>query len=417
MALQSIDGIFFTRMNKCFYFLESSRIQALNKKCLDIRFDHCLNEHERPSKSMKKYSVPTTQQQRINPPATAIDMFTPAQERLQVSWTPLDLNRIVEHVKQSRAYERIIEYLAHQEELFVSERVIIFFLHAVYDDSFATIALYARYTVALFNHAQKEFYHINSHDIDAFIRHHQIQGSKPGTINTIIGALKSFFRHLVDAGILTVNPTAFVKKKRYDAKQRLPGHLSHSLSDTELQQLFEGMAVCGASLRDQALFKVLFLTGIRAEEAVRLKWSHLVCWQTRWYLDVFGKGSKRRRVYIPKQALAALNVYREHMGISEGGIHKDSRPLFAHLRKPHTHISRHGLYVLVKKWCTQLLGRTDISPHWFRHSCFTQLAHKGASLESIKTLAGHESVETTMQYNEAAQLMQPAGMLFEDTHE
>ncbi len=327
-------------------------------------------------------------------------------------WEPIVLKEILEHFMASRQYERIGDYIALQDTMVANERIILFFLHTVYDDSLATIQLYARYTTMLINYAQKDFHQITAADIDAFIRHQQKNGSKPATINTSLGALKSFFRHLVDAGIITLNPTAFLKKKKNGQTRVLPGHLAHSLSEQELIQLFKGMSKNNAPLRDQALFHVLFLTGIRAEEAVRLKWSHFVSWQDKWYLDVFGKGSKTRRVYLPKQAVEKIQIYKSDMIIRKGII--DAQPLFAHLYKPNKHITRHGLYVLVKKWCKRLLGRTDVSPHWFRHSCFTQLAHKGASLESIKALAGHESVETTMRYNEAAQLMRPAGMLFEN---
>lgn len=360
---------------------------------------------------MKNYFFSDAQGKLIGQSSSDVPLLHTLQE-VEQTWSPLSIKRILVHFRSSRQYERVIDYINVQEDLLPNEGVILFFLHAVYDDSFATMELYARYITDLINYVQKDFHHIISQDVDAFIRYRQLNGSRPATINTIIGALKSFFRHLVDAGILTLNPTAFLKKKRNDTKQNLPGHLSHSLSESELQRLFDGMMEQGASLRDQALMQVLFLTGIRAEEAVRLKWSHIVTWQSRWYLDVFGKGSKRRRVYLPIQAIEVIQEYGKLLGI-ELGAAGNSKPLFAHLRRPNEHISRHGLYVLVKKWCKRLLGRTDVSPHWFRHSCFTQLAHKGASLESIKALAGHESVETTMQYNEAAQLMQPAGILFE----
>lgn len=358
-----------------------------------------------------KKDLGSVQQQVLSP----LPMGDVLKSLTQDRWKPLRLKHVLMHFTASRQYERITDYIVMQKDLLASERVVLFFLHTVYDDSLATMELYARYTLDLMNYAQKDFHQITAQDVDAFVRHHQLNGSKPATVNTIIGALKSFFRHLVDAGILTLNPTAFLKKKKYDAKQSLPGHLSHSLSALELQQLFDGMVTYGASLRDQALFRILFLTGIRAEEAVRLKWSNLVIWQMKWYLDVLGKGSKTRRVYLPRQAVDALQAYGKHIGIIGPVVMGDPRPMFAHSRKPYAHITRHGLYVLVKKWCKQLLGRTDISPHWFRHSCFTQLAHKGASLESIKALAGHESVETTMRYNEAAQLMQPAGVLFEES--
>ena len=68
---------------------------------------------------------------------------------------------------------------------------------------------------------------------------------------------------------------------------------------------------------------------------------------------------------------------------------------------------------MVKKWLTVLMNRPEVSPHWFRHSCFTALACKGVRLESIKAMAGHASIETTMLYNEAAQLMEPAGAAFD----
>ncbi|MBP9497335.1 MAG: site-specific integrase, partial [Bilophila sp.] len=51
---------------------------------------------------------------------------------------------------------------------------------------------------------------------------------------------------------------------------------------------------------------------------------------------------------------------------------------------------------------------------WFRHSCFTQLASRGARLESIQALAGHANIQTTMHYNEAAQLMSPASAIFDE---
>ena len=48
--------------------------------------------------------------------------------------------------------------------------------------------------------------------------------------------------------------------------------------------------------------------------------------------------------------------------------------------------------------------------------CFTYLASKGVRLESIQALAGHASIDTTMLYNEAAQLMVPAGTAFNKSH-
>ena len=342
-------------------------------------------------------------------------MFVPATLAAQLpenpprgEWVPLDLKKILFHFSASRDYENIADYIAFQDDLLPDERIILFFLHAIYDDSLATVNLYARYIVGLLNHVQRSFRAVRAADVDAYMRHFQMNGASPATVNTVGATLKSFFRHLVDSGLLSMNPTAFLKKRRKASSRALPGHLAHSLAEEELEKLFRGMAEAGAPFRDIVLFRLLFMTGLRAEEAVTLNWADLVVWQGQWYLDVMGKGSKARRVYLPDAVRDGLEELRRRTSP------RPEQPLFANLRRPDRHITRHGLYYLVKKWSAAAIARTDISPHWFRHSCFTHLAARGASLESIKALAGHESIETTMHYNEAAQLMKPAGMVFND---
>ena len=177
---------------------------------------------------------------------------------------------------------KISEYISFQSDLLPDERVILFFLHAVYANSTKTIELYALYIIGLFNYAKKSFNHLKAWDIDAYLRHLTNKGLKPSSRNTAAATLRSFFRHLVDSGVCTVNPAAFLKRKRNDGKGSLPGHLSHSLGRDELERLFAGMEEVGAPFRDIVLFRVLFMTGLRAEEAVSLKWMNVINWQGRW---------------------------------------------------------------------------------------------------------------------------------------
>ena len=86
-------------------------------------------------------------------------------------WTPLDRKRVLEHFMLSRDYENIAEYISFQSDLLPDERVILFFLHAVYANSTKTIELYALYIIGLFNYAKKSFNHLKAWDIDAYLRH------------------------------------------------------------------------------------------------------------------------------------------------------------------------------------------------------------------------------------------------------
>lgn len=349
-------------------------------------------------------------------PDVAVPEIMALAPRDDAVWRPLSLPRVIRHFAASRRAARIETYLAEASALLPDEKILLFFLHTIFSGSMATIQLYARYIVAFLNHAEKPFHTVTHLDADAYLRSRAAEGAKPTTINTIAAALKSFYRHLSDARILPHNPTAFLKKKREARSRVLPGHLSHSLGEKELEILFRGLERCRAPQRDQALFILLFMTGLRAEELVRLTWKDLLEWQGQWYLDILGKGAKARRVYVPARALQALLRYREEIygaAPSRSTSAIADLPLLGHIRRPKQRLTRHGVYRLVKKWCTALLGKGEVSPHWFRHTCFTQLAHKGVALEAIKALAGHESLETTMRYNEAAALMEPAGRAFE----
>lgn len=324
------------------------------------------------------------------------------------AWRPLRFSLMLEVFRQSRAHTHINLFLDSLPGLLPDERILLYYLHFLYQNSEATIALYARYIIGLLNDAGLPCRQITALHVDAYIRRLELDGMKPGSVNTVAAAIRSFYRALNCSGFLQHNPAAFLKKRRNSGKAVLPGHLTHSLSSGELHRLFARMREFQAPLRDIVLFHILFMTGLRAEEAVRLVWHNCVIWQENIYIDILGKGGKARRVYLPGPARTLLEQFRTTVD------HAPDSPVFSSLTHPSRQISRHGLYALVKKWTGRCLGRTDISPHWFRHSCFTQLAGRGAALESIKALAGHESIETTMHYNEAAKLMKPAGMLFDN---
>ncbi|MFI3271071.1 MAG: tyrosine-type recombinase/integrase [Pseudomonadota bacterium] len=278
----------------------------------------------------------------------------------------------------------------------------------------STIELYARYTVQFLNYSCKDFHAITYIDVDAFIKSLQIEGAKPATVNTVNATLKSFYKTMVDARFIESNPTAFLKKAKKQREQVLAGHLQHSFSAEEMETLLAYMQI-HAPQRDYVLMMFLYTTGLRAIEACSLTWDAIIQWQNQWYVDVVGKGSKARRVYIPEKTFTLLMNYRQSTLQQRPKTSIKSRlaePIFPNQRKIHAHLSRHGMYKIIKRWIFEALGK-DASPHWMRHTCFTQQRLLGATLESIQAGAGHASIETTMQYNEAAALMDPAGKVFD----
>ncbi len=342
-------------------------------------------------------------------------IYIEEQKLVFSNWQELNKKRIIKNFKDSLAFERIDIFLKKNTELLPNEKVILFWLSKIYNSSMNTVELYCNYVVRFLNFIKKDFNHVTYVDVDAFLRHLRNANMKPNTINTISATLKSFFRTMTDARFVEYNPTSFVKKSKNTRKATLQGHLQHSFSSNEMKTLLEHMKL-NAPIRDYIIVHILYTTGLRAVELCNLRWEDLVEWQGGWYFDVIGKGSKARRVYVPKTSMEELMSFRQRifkMPAYSAAPHLDTLPIFSNMRDLKIPISRHSIFRVVKHWVELSLGKTA-SPHWFRHTCFTQQRLRGATIESIQSSAGHSSIETTMQYNEAAALMKPAGKVFDD---
>jgi hypothetical protein len=162
-------------------------------------------------------------------------------------WEPLSRKRILRYFDRSLEYADVSTYVSAQGELLPDERIILVFLNAVYTQSLATVELYCRYVVELLNYARKPSFSVTARDVESYIRQCRMKGLKPRSVNTIIGALKSYFKRLADTGAIALNPTAFIKKRKDGAGISLPGNLTHSLSESEMLLLFDRLAERGGT--------------------------------------------------------------------------------------------------------------------------------------------------------------------------
>ncbi|WP_045216283.1 tyrosine-type recombinase/integrase [Desulfonatronovibrio magnus] len=64
-----------------------------------------------------------------------------------------------------------------------------------------------------------------------------------------------------------------------------------------------------------------------------------------------------------------------------------------------------SLYKLVRKYGLEALGK-QISPHWFRHTYATHIRARNVDVKAVSMLLGHNSIQTTMNYDHSFQLQQ-----------
>jgi site-specific recombinase XerD len=149
----------------------------------------------------------------------------------------------------------------------------------------------------------------------------------------------------------------------------------------------------GTGRRDAALLALLWSTGMRRQEAVRLDledYNH----QTG-ELKVHGKGNKTRLVYIANGAAMALQAWLAVRG-SEAG------PLLWATVKGGRLVARRLNDQAVYDILAKLAARAqvaDFSPHDMRRTFASDLIDAGADLVVVQKLMGHANVTTTARYD------------------
>lgn len=206
-------------------------------------------------------------------------------------------------------------------------------------------------------------------------------------------SVRSFYRYLQQEEIAAADPTLNLEAPK--VWRRLPGYLT--LDEVE-RLLAQPDRSTPAGLRDAAMLELLYATGLRVSELVRVEVSDVQF--EMGFLRCLGKGSKERLIPIGKTALAALERYLA-AGRPKLGRRPVSSALF--LNQHGRPLTRQGFWKILRAYGRPAGIRTRLSPHRLRHSFATHLLERGADLRSVQLLLGHADISTTQIYTHVAQ--------------
>lgn len=193
-----------------------------------------------------------------------------------------------------------------------------------------------------------------------------------------------------EAGLLRRDPGAQLATPK--TRRELPA----VLHTDQAGNLVESVTVDDAdpiALRDRLILELLYGTGIRVGELVRIDIDDVDA--ERRLVRVFGKGSKERSVPYGGPAQRALDGWltRGRPAI----VTSDSGPALL-LGRRGSRIDPRTVRRLVHQRIAQVPGAPDIGPHGLRHSAATHLLEGGADLRAVQELLGHSSLATTQIY-------------------
>jgi site-specific recombinase XerD len=222
-------------------------------------------------------------------------------------------------------------------------------------------------------------------DIDAWIETSFQQRLAPGTIATRLRVVQGLFTFLRDQGDVVQSP---IRLPRHHIL--VPQDLPRPMAEGEVVAFFRVID----TLRDRTMFLLMLRCGLRVGEVSRLSWAAIDFSQGTLRID-HSKGHVDRVVYLSPDVAKALRQWHglqvaPTLSVFPSRVtRKGGAPLTA--RQIRNRMTRY----------LKLAGITKAySPHSLRHTFATQLLNAGASLEVVKELMGHRSLDVTLRYTQ-----------------
>ena len=223
------------------------------------------------------------------------------------------------------------------------------------------------------NHFKTNYGECNKENLLAY-KGFLVEHFKPQTVNLRLQGLNKYLE--------------FIKKEKLKlkfVKVQQKNFLENVISDADYRFLKRKLKEDG---HKEWYFVVWFMaaTGARVSELLQIKVEHV----ESGYLDMYSKGGKVRRLYIPKTLRQEATVWLADECITSGYIFRNR---YGNL------ISTRGISQQLKHFA-KLYGINPqvVYPHSFRHRFAKNFLEKFNDIAFLADLMGHESIETTRIY-------------------
>jgi len=206
-----------------------------------------------------------------------------------------------------------------------------------------------------------------------------------------IRAVKRLFEYLEDTHRLLINPTeGIVETCR---KNRKTGRV---LTTKEMTKLLDQPNLSlNSQIRDKAVMEVLYATGIRSDELLRLNIYDPDFKDKVLYIRK-GKGKKQRVVPLGDAAVKYLKEYLEKIRPRHARRNPKEKTLF--LTVEGLPLTWNCMRTKIDMYRKQAGIKEPVGLHAFRRSCATHMLQQGADIRYIQKLLGHKYLKTTQQY-------------------
>lgn len=256
-----------------------------------------------------------------------------------------------------------------------------------------TIESYSRDIAIFFEFLLKENASIEDVDlilIRNFLSSQIDKGNSKRTCKRRISSLRHFYNFLLRANYVKDNPFLYISSPRTSNK------LPEALTKEQIEKIFTETENRKDELKDRdlAILKLLYYSGIRASELIRLE-LHMINTKNRT-ARVIGKRNKERIVPFSEDCKNSLEKYINGLRVK---LAKKSTPsMLLFLNNRGEGLTVRGLEYILDQIQDKVGQNFHLHPHILRHSFATHLLENGADLIIIQEFLGHKSLDTTQIY-------------------
>jgi len=216
------------------------------------------------------------------------------------------------------------------------------------------------------------------------------QGKSARTVSRHISSIRSFHQFLLREKVTINDPTVHLELPKIE--QKLPRVLSMEEVDRLIASPDQSKP---QGVRDNALFEILYGTGMRVSELIDLNLDDIHL--SMGFVRIFGKGGKERIVPLGNKAIESCTRYVNEVRPKFIGKNQDIHDaLFVNMRGGR--LTRQGCWKILKGHASAGNFQKKLTPHILRHSFATHLIENGADLRAVQEMLGHADIATTQIY-------------------
>lgn len=241
-----------------------------------------------------------------------------------------------------------------------------------------TIQSYLSHNQRLLDFTGKSARAVDSQDIKNYLLYLKGQNYSNTSLNQVISSLKFYYGQLLHRKL-------FFSIRRPKKEKFLPTVLTKS----EIIKIIN----CAHNLKHKLLLSLLYGSGLRVSEVVKIKINHLDL-VSKSLLVKDAKGQKDRFTLLSAISVKLLNLYLPKLPNTQ-------KYLFSG-QSGESHLSQRSAQKIFEHALEESGIKKDATCHSLRHSFATHLLEGGIDLRYIQKLLGHQNIKTTEIYTHVA---------------